>query len=209
MKRKHGSLWNNIKLIKIWHSFTFPTQKWEWHLQNSDHVTNPVLCCMLYLVVQSCPILWPHGLQPSRLLWPWRILQARILEWLAMPSSRGSSQPRNQTQVSHTGRWNLYLLSRQGTLHWFPVVPYLGLDGFFPVWLYLRLKLHTDLSSVSWAWQVLSSSLLPSGLCTISSICIGFLSGTSHWFFLISGLSSDTTSSESPSPNCHIKSTLL
>ena len=28
------------------------------------------------------------------------ILQARILEWVAMPSSRGSSQPRNQTQVS-------------------------------------------------------------------------------------------------------------
>ena len=28
------------------------------------------------------------------------ILQARILEWVAMPSSRGSSPPRNQTQVS-------------------------------------------------------------------------------------------------------------
>ena len=29
------------------------------------------------------------------------ILQARILEWVALPSSRGSSQPRDQTQVSH------------------------------------------------------------------------------------------------------------
>ena len=29
------------------------------------------------------------------------ILQARILEWVAMPSSRGSFQPRDQTQVSH------------------------------------------------------------------------------------------------------------
>ena len=29
------------------------------------------------------------------------ILQARILEWVAMPSTRGSSQPRNWTQVSH------------------------------------------------------------------------------------------------------------
>ena len=54
MKRKHGSLWNNIKLIEIWHSFTFPTQKWEWHLEKSDHVTNPVLCWMLYLVAQLC-----------------------------------------------------------------------------------------------------------------------------------------------------------
>ena len=30
-----------------------------------------------------------------------RILQARILEWVAMPFSRGSSQPRDLTQVSH------------------------------------------------------------------------------------------------------------
>ena len=29
------------------------------------------------------------------------ILQARILEWLSMPSSRGSSQARDQTKVSH------------------------------------------------------------------------------------------------------------
>ena len=30
------------------------------------------------------------------------IVQARILEWVAMPFSRGSSQPRNQTYVSCT-----------------------------------------------------------------------------------------------------------
>ena len=39
------------------------------------------------------------------------IFQARILEWVAMPSSRGSSQPRDQTcisYVSYTGRWDLY-----------------------------------------------------------------------------------------------------
>ena len=48
-------------------------------------------------VAQSCPALCDpmdctvHGL-----------LQARILEWVAGPFSRGSSQPRDQTQVSHT-----------------------------------------------------------------------------------------------------------
>ena len=39
------------------------------------------------------------------------ILQARILEWVAMPSSRGSSQPRDWTCVSYVsniGRWVLY-----------------------------------------------------------------------------------------------------
>ena len=29
------------------------------------------------------------------------ILQARILEWVVTPSSRGSSQPRDPTRVSH------------------------------------------------------------------------------------------------------------
>ena len=29
------------------------------------------------------------------------ILQARILEWVAFPFSRGYSQPRDRTQVSH------------------------------------------------------------------------------------------------------------
>ena len=48
-------------------------------------------------VAQPCPTLCDpmdytvHG-----------VLQARILEWVAFPFSRGSSQPRDQTQVSHT-----------------------------------------------------------------------------------------------------------
>ena len=29
------------------------------------------------------------------------ILRARILEWVAMPSSRGSYEPRDHTKVSH------------------------------------------------------------------------------------------------------------
>ena len=42
------------------------------------------------------------------------ILQARILEWVAFPFSGGSSQPRNQTQVSHIVQI-LYQLSHQGS----------------------------------------------------------------------------------------------
>ena len=43
------------------------------------------------------------------------ILQARILEWVAMPSSRGSSQPQDRTQVSYiTGRY-FTILSHQGS----------------------------------------------------------------------------------------------
>ena len=42
------------------------------------------------------------------------ILQARILEWVAIPSSRGSSQPRNRTGISCICRQILYQLSYQG-----------------------------------------------------------------------------------------------
>ena len=42
------------------------------------------------------------------------ILQARILEWVAISFSRGSSQPKDQTQVSCTARQILYNLSHQG-----------------------------------------------------------------------------------------------
>ena len=63
----------------------------------------PLTSCISFLLVLSHSVisysLWPHGLQPTRFLCPWD--QARILEWVAIPSSRGSSWPWNRTQVSH------------------------------------------------------------------------------------------------------------
>ena len=50
------------------------------------------------LVAQLClDCLSLHGLQPTRLFCPW-ILQSGILEWVAMPFFRGSSQPRDCTR---------------------------------------------------------------------------------------------------------------
>ena len=53
--------------------------------------------------VLSCSVmsdsLRPHELQPARVLSSWDS-QARILEWVAMPSSIESSQPRDQIQIS-------------------------------------------------------------------------------------------------------------
>ena len=71
-------------------------KSWLWHLpQLYDYVL--YLC----LVTQSCPPLY-NPMDYSR---PGAsvhgILQARILEWVAMPSSRGSSQASDRTQVSH------------------------------------------------------------------------------------------------------------
>ena len=45
--------------------------------------------------------LWPLGLQSSRLPGPWDF-PARILEWVAISSTRGSSQIRDWTLISCT-----------------------------------------------------------------------------------------------------------
>ena len=48
---------------------------------------------------ESCSVL-SNSLRPHGLYTVHGILQARILEWVAYPFSRGSSGPRNQTGVS-------------------------------------------------------------------------------------------------------------
>ena len=58
--------------------------------------------------------LQPSGLQSTRLLCP-GILQARILEWVVISSSRGSSRPRDQTQIS-----DVSCIGKSGSL---PLVP--------------------------------------------------------------------------------------
>ena len=45
------------------------------------------------------------------------LLQARIPEWVAMPSSRGSPQPRDRTQVSHVaGGFFMILTTREAPI---------------------------------------------------------------------------------------------
>ena len=55
----------------------------------------------MYLVTQSCwTLYYPVDCSPPGFS-VHGILQAKILQWVAIPSSRGSSQPRDQIQVSH------------------------------------------------------------------------------------------------------------
>ena len=53
-----------------------------------------------FLCVCSVPSVVSNSLQPHGLSPVHGILQARTLEWVAMPSSRRSSQSRNQTRIS-------------------------------------------------------------------------------------------------------------
>ena len=78
--------------------FAFSILHFLFHAFNSS-LHNPA--CFLsgsVKVGQTCPIPCdPMGYTVHG------ILQSKILEWVAFPFSRGSSQPRDRTQVSHIG----------------------------------------------------------------------------------------------------------
>ena len=68
----------------------------------------------------SCSVvsdsLAPHGLKPARLFCPWGFSRQEYW-WLAISFSRGSSQPRDQTQVSHiAGRFFTIWATREAII---------------------------------------------------------------------------------------------
>ena len=79
------------------------SKMWMWKSLSCVHLCNPMGCSPSGSSV--------HG-----------ILQAEILEWVATPSSRGTSQPRDQTQVSSiAGRFFTVWATREaGRTQWIP-----------------------------------------------------------------------------------------
>ena len=109
--------WNSIafsvmqRMLAIWSLVPLPFLKPAWTSGNSWftycwslawRILSIILlaCESESEVVQSCPTLCDpmHGSLPGSSVHG--IFQARILEWAAIPWSRGSSQPRDQTRVS-------------------------------------------------------------------------------------------------------------
>ena len=70
------------------------------HTKKQRHTLPTKVHLAKAMVFPMVTLLWPHG-----------VFQARILEWVAISSSRGSSWPRDQTDISCVfciGRWLLY-----------------------------------------------------------------------------------------------------
>jgi len=88
--------------------------------------------------LQSCLNLWyPMDYSPPSSS-VYGILQARILEWVSMPSSRGPFQPRGQTYVSYVccvGKQVLYQQCHQWTPNDIMLPLLLLLSCFSRVWL--------------------------------------------------------------------------
>ena len=79
----------NIQKTKIMPSS--PITSWQMGGETMETLTD--FTFQFSSVAQSCPTLCDPTV--------YGILQARILEWISLPFSRGSSQPRDRTQVSH------------------------------------------------------------------------------------------------------------
>ena len=107
--------WNKSHLMVVYNYFqTFLDLICQYFVENFCIYVCERYWLMKVKVAQSCPTLCDtmgytvHG-----------ILQARILEWLPFPFSRGSSQPRDQTQVSHiTGGFFTSWATREAQEYW-------------------------------------------------------------------------------------------
>ena len=100
---------------------------------------------MLCIVTQTCPTLCdimdcsPWGSSVHG------ILQARILEWVAMPSSKRSSWPRDQTHSSHSAGGSLPL-SHQGSPSIVIGLSSNAISPFRPSWRHDQ-QLHTFIAT--------------------------------------------------------------
>ena len=106
LKAKYGELFKrhnknySYSAIKKNENLPFAT---AWMDQPRGHWNKVDKCCIFSLMKSKSEShsvvsdsLQPHGLYAVH-----GILQARIPDWVVIPFSRGSSQPRDQTQVSH------------------------------------------------------------------------------------------------------------
>ena len=92
-------------------SFLYSFSMYPYHfLMSSVYVRSiPLLSFIMPIFIWNIPLKWTGVKVTQSCLTLWDpmdyrvhgILQARILEWVSFPFSRGSSQPRDQTQVSH------------------------------------------------------------------------------------------------------------
>ena len=79
------------------HFLSPPNAHWHMNKQNVVHIHNEILCVCSFTVLTGS------------FATPWTVAhQARILKWVALSFSGGSSQPRDQTHISCSGRRSLY-----------------------------------------------------------------------------------------------------
>ena len=145
--------WNNfrVKAAKMYKVVHIPSnqssQMLTFHCFVLSHTPSPLCVCVcvcMYIMcacaksLELCLILYdPVDCSSSRSS-VHGILEARILEWVAMPSSRGSSWPRDRTHVSlcllHWQAGSLPLVSPEKPIY------------IYTLYMYIIFKNHLRIS---------------------------------------------------------------
>ena len=112
------------------------------------------------------------------------IPQARILEWVAISSSRGSSQPKNRAWLSYIscfGRQTVYHWATQEALSTFTEAYLLGSallhEGSAPKWERERERINCQTSSITTTGVCMNCPAGPPPLLCPTSLCPLFASG--------------------------------
>ena len=102
--------------------------------------------CVCAKSLQSCPTLCdsmdhsPPGFSVHR------AFQARILEWVTMPFSRGSSQPRDWTHVC-------YICTGRPVLHYYHHLVSLYIHTLILIFKVQELKIFSSIPRIGQAWE--------------------------------------------------------
>ena len=108
--------------IRVWFRKELSVRRWHFDEEENSYLVSKYLS-MKYFLVTKGKIVTIHlrtCWKCKLLSWVWLfatphgIFQARILEWVAFPFSRGSSQPRSNPGLLHC-RQILYQLSHKGS----------------------------------------------------------------------------------------------
>ena len=113
---QHAGFWDTFKLLYFHHHFETLSYVFLFQVAPASHpdVGLSMRERKKVKVVQLCPTLC----DPTDYM-VHRILQARILQWVTFPFSRGSSQPRDQAQVSLiAGRFFTSWPTREAQEYW-------------------------------------------------------------------------------------------
>ena len=149
---QRGDLWGGEAKINV----CWIPSVWQIYHPGSIHIYFLEVCVCVCVCMLSCLVvsdtLRPPGLKPAKLLCPWDF-PARILEWVAISSSRGSSRPRDWTPISCVsciGRQILhYCITREAHSLASPQRLFIYLYLF--IWMHLALvAVHRTFAESCW-----------------------------------------------------------